>query len=65
MDSKVFTALANILYGGGILLMLATFVLGKISMDLKVGFQLLGDLIYNLLNCVKYLLHSLWLNSNS
>lgn len=29
MDSKVFTALANILYAGGILLMLATFVLGK------------------------------------
>jgi rod shape determining protein RodA len=29
MDSKVFTALANILYGGGILLMLATFVIGK------------------------------------
>ena len=29
MDSKVFTALANILYGGGILLMLATFLLGK------------------------------------
>ena len=29
MDSKVFTALANILYGGGILLMLATFILGK------------------------------------
>ena len=29
MDSKVFTALANILYAAGILLMLATFVLGK------------------------------------
>jgi len=29
MDIKVFTALANILYAGGILLMLATFVLGK------------------------------------
>ena len=29
MDSKVFTALANLLYAGGILLMLATFVLGK------------------------------------
>jgi rod shape determining protein RodA len=29
MDSKVFTALANILFAGGILLMLATFVLGK------------------------------------
>jgi rod shape determining protein RodA len=29
LDSKVFTALANILYGGGILLMLATFVIGK------------------------------------
>jgi len=29
MDSKVFTAFANILYGLGILLMLATFVLGK------------------------------------
>ena len=29
MDSKVFTALANISYGLGILLMLATFVLGK------------------------------------
>jgi rod shape determining protein RodA len=29
MDSKVFTALANILYASGILLMLATFVLGK------------------------------------
>ena len=29
MDSKVFTALANILYAGRILLMLATFVLGK------------------------------------
>jgi len=29
MDSKVFTALANIMYAGGILLMLATFVLGK------------------------------------
>ncbi len=29
MDSKVFTALATILYVGGILLMLATFVLGK------------------------------------
>jgi rod shape determining protein RodA len=29
MDSKVFTALANVLYGGGILLMLATFVIGK------------------------------------
>jgi len=29
MDSKVFTALANIAYIGGILLMLATFVLGK------------------------------------
>jgi len=29
MDSKVFTALANILYGGGILLMIATFVIGK------------------------------------
>ena len=29
MDSKVFTALANILYAGGILLMLATFVIGK------------------------------------
>ncbi len=29
LDSKVFTALANILYGAGILLMLATFVIGK------------------------------------
>jgi rod shape determining protein RodA len=29
LDSKVFTAFANILYGGGILLMLATFVIGK------------------------------------
>jgi rod shape determining protein RodA len=29
MDSKVFTALANILFASGILLMLATFVLGK------------------------------------
>ena len=29
MDSKVFTALANVSYGAGILLMLATFVLGK------------------------------------
>jgi rod shape determining protein RodA len=29
LDSKIFTALANILYGGGILLMLATFVIGK------------------------------------
>lgn len=29
MDSKVFTALANILFAFGILLMLATFVLGK------------------------------------
>ncbi len=29
MDSKVFTALANILFAGGILLMLVTFVLGK------------------------------------
>ena len=29
MDSKVFTALANISYGVGIALMLATFVLGK------------------------------------
>jgi rod shape determining protein RodA len=29
MDSKVFTALANILFAGGILLMLATFVVGK------------------------------------
>ena len=29
LDSKVFTALANILYGVGILLMLATFVIGK------------------------------------
>ena len=29
MDSKVFTALANILFAGGILLMLATFVIGK------------------------------------
>ena len=29
MDSKVVTALANLLYAGGILLMLATFVLGK------------------------------------
>ena len=29
MDSKVFTALANISYAAGILLMLATFVLGK------------------------------------
>jgi rod shape determining protein RodA len=29
MDSKVFTALANVAYAGGILLMLATFVLGK------------------------------------
>jgi rod shape determining protein RodA len=28
-DSKLFTALANLLYGFGILLMLATFVLGK------------------------------------
>ena len=28
-DSKLFTALANLLYMGGILLMLATFVLGK------------------------------------
>jgi rod shape determining protein RodA len=28
-DSKLFTALANLLYAGGILLMLATFVLGK------------------------------------
>jgi rod shape determining protein RodA len=29
LDSKVFTALANLSYVGGILLMLATFVLGK------------------------------------
>ncbi len=29
MDSKVFTALANILFASGIVLMLATFVLGK------------------------------------
>ncbi len=29
MDSKVFTALANVSYAAGILLMLATFVLGK------------------------------------
>lgn len=29
LDSKVFTALANLSYGAGILLMLATFVLGK------------------------------------
>ena len=29
MDSKVFTAFANILYAAGILLMLATFVIGK------------------------------------
>ncbi|MCK8390609.1 FtsW/RodA/SpoVE family cell cycle protein, partial [Erwinia amylovora] len=28
-DSKLFTALANLLYAFGILLMLATFVLGK------------------------------------
>jgi rod shape determining protein RodA len=29
MDSKVFTALANILFASGLLLMLATFVIGK------------------------------------
>ncbi len=29
MDSKVFTALANLLFAGGILLMLATFLIGK------------------------------------
>ena len=29
VDSKVFTALANILFAGGLLLMLATFVIGK------------------------------------
>lgn len=55
IDSKIFTALANIFYAGGILLMLATFFWGKILMDLKVGYLLRVDLIYSPLNFVKYL----------
>ena len=54
-DSKLFTAFANLLYGFGILLMLATFVLGK-RMGQKVGYRLGVDLICNQPKYVKYLL---------
>ena len=57
LDSKVFTALANILYGAGILLMLATFVIGKNINGVIVGYLLQVDLIYSLLSYAKFLRH--------
>jgi hypothetical protein len=62
-DSKLFTALANLLYAFGIMLMLATFVLGKTSTVQKAGSRWVVDLTCSPQSCVKYLRRWRWLNS--
>ena len=56
MDSKVFTALANISYVAGIVLMLATFLVGKNINGSKSWIPIAGGGPQYIMKIVKYLL---------